>query len=45
VRTPIAARIQALREMTVAELRTEYRRVFGDETRSAHKEQLWRAIA
>ncbi|MCK6481665.1 MAG: DUF2924 domain-containing protein [Planctomycetes bacterium] len=45
MRTTIAARIQALRDMTVHELRTEYARVFGEETRSAHREQLWRAIA
>lgn len=45
MRTTIAARIQALRDMTVPELRIEYARVFREETRSAHKEQLWRAIA
>lgn len=41
----MAARIRRLREMTVPELRAEYARVFGEETRSHHKDQLWRKIA
>jgi len=45
MKTTIAARIRRLREMTVRELREEYARVFGEETRSRHKDQLWRKIA
>jgi hypothetical protein len=45
MKTTIAARIRRLREMTVPELRAEYARVFGEETRSNHKGQLWRKIA
>jgi len=43
--TTAAARIEALREMTVAELRAEHARLFNEETRSHHKDQLWRKIA
>lgn len=43
--TTMTARIRRLREMTVPELRAEYARVFGEETRSHHKNQLWRKIA
>ncbi|NUN53627.1 MAG: DUF2924 domain-containing protein [Planctomycetaceae bacterium] len=41
----MAARIRALQDMTVPELREQYREVFGEETRSRHKEFLWRRIA
>lgn len=41
----MAARIQGLRDMTVPELREQYREVFGEETRSRHKEFLWKRIA
>lgn len=41
----IAARIRALREMTVPELRERYREVFGEETRSRHKEFFWKQVA
>ena len=41
----ITEEIRELREMTVPELRTRYREVFGEETRSHHKQQLFRKIA
>ena len=41
----LAARIQALRTMTRADLRDRYREVFGEEPRSKHRESLWRQIA
>jgi hypothetical protein len=40
VNPTMAARIRALREMTVPELRGQYREVFGEETRSRHREFL-----
>ncbi len=43
--TMMAARIQALREMTVAELRAEHARLCGEETRSHHEDLLWRKVA
>lgn len=43
--TTIAARIAALRRMTVDQLRAEYERVFGEATRSRHREYLWKRIA
>ncbi len=45
MKSTMAARIRALQEMTVPELRAKYREVFGEETRSRHKENLWKAIA
>lgn len=41
----LASRIAALPTMTLAQLRREYREVFGDDTLSRHKEYLWRKIA
>ena len=41
----MAARIRALQDMTVLELREQYREVFGEETWSRHKEFLWKQIA
>jgi hypothetical protein len=41
----MAARIAALRDMTVDELRAKHREVFGEETRSRHKDFLWKRIA
>ena len=41
----MAARIRALQDMTVPELREQYREVFGEETRSRHKEFLWKQVA
>lgn len=41
----MAARIRALHGMTVPELRAEYAAVFGEETRSRHREFLFRQIA
>lgn len=37
--------IEALRHMTVAQLKTKYAEVFGEETRSHHKHFLFRRIA
>jgi hypothetical protein len=41
----MAARIRALQELTVPELRARWREVFQEEPRSHHKENLWRQIA
>ena len=41
----ITAQIQALRRMTVAELREKHRELFGAETRSRHKPQLFKRLA
>ena len=41
----MAAHIRALQDMTVPELREQYREVFGEETRSRHKEFLWKQVA
>ncbi len=41
----LTARIQALQQMTVADLREEWRRVMGEESRSYNKAWLWRRLA
>ena len=41
----VIAKIQALQQMTVAELREEWRRVMGEEPRSYNKVWLWRRLA
>jgi hypothetical protein len=41
----MAARIRALREMTVEQLRAKHREVFGEDTRSRNKDFLWKRIA
>src|SRR5215204_3314843 len=41
----MAARIRALREMTVDELRAKHLELFGEETRSRHKDFLWKRVA
>lgn len=41
----ILKQIERLRRMTVTHLRERYREVFGEETRSYHKEFLFRRIA
>ncbi len=41
----IAKQIHVLRRMTVAELRTKYREVYGEGTRSGNKDWLWKRIA
>ncbi len=41
----ITSRIQALRGMTVAELREKHLELFGTETRSHHKDQLFKRLA
>ena len=45
MKTTMAAQIAALRDMTVADLREKYHEVFGEETRSRHKDFLWKRIA
>jgi len=41
----IAAQIQELRHMTVAELREKHLELYGTETRSRHKDQLFKRLA
>jgi len=41
----LTARINALQQMTTAELRVEWRRVMGEEPRSFHRIWLWRRLA
>lgn len=41
----IVREVRALKKMTVTELRQRYSVVFGEETRSNHKEFLWKRIA
>lgn len=41
----IAVEVKALKRMTVTELREKYLDVFGEETRSRHKDFLWKRIA
>lgn len=43
--TTIRKEIEALRHMTVAQLKKKYTEVFGEETRSHHKHFLFRRIA
>ena len=45
LRNQIHSQIEALRRMTVRELRGRYREVFGEESRSNHKQFLFRRIA
>ena len=41
----LTARIQALQQMTVAELREEWRRIMGEQPRSFNKAWIWRRLA
>ncbi len=41
----IASQIQALRKMTVADLREKHLELFGTESRSRHKDQLFKRLA
>ncbi len=41
----VAQQVEALRDMTVAELRERYAVVFGEESRSSHKDFLRKRIA
>lgn len=41
----LTARIQALQQMSVADLREEWRRVMGEEPRSYNRAWLWRRLA
>jgi len=43
--TRIHDEIEALRQMSTAQLKAKYREVFGEETRSNHKQFLFRRIA
>jgi hypothetical protein len=43
--TEIREEIEALRNLTTALLKEKYREVFGEETRSNHKQFLFRRIA
>ncbi len=43
--TSILGRINALRQMTVAELRVEWERLYGEPTRSRNKQFLYRRLA
>jgi len=45
VQADLTARIQALQQMTVAELRQEWRRVMSEEPRSYNRAWLWRRLA
>lgn len=45
MKTTMAAQIAALQDMTLADLREKYHEVFGEETRSRHKDFLWKRIA
>jgi Protein of unknown function (DUF2924) len=43
--TSVWAEIEELRQMKVGALRTKYREVFGEESRSSNKHSLFRRIA
>ena len=43
--TRISDEIESLRHMTVGQLKAKHREVFGEETRSNHKQFLFRRIA
>ncbi len=41
----VARKVRVLKKMTVTQLRERYIEVFGEETRSRHKDYLWKRIA
>jgi hypothetical protein len=43
--TSIVSEINRLRQMTVCELRVEWQRLYGEESRSRNKDFLWRRLA
>ena len=43
--TALAEQIEGLRHMTVGQLKSRYREVFGEESRSNHKQFLFRRVA
>jgi len=45
MRHDITTRVAALKRMTAGELREEYVRVFGEESRSGNRQFLWKRIA
>jgi len=45
VSTSIVAEIQALQRMTVGQLRVEWKRLYGEPTRSRNRTFLWRRLA
>ncbi len=45
VQPSVTAQIEALRRMTVGELRVEWRDLYGEDTRSCNRVYLWRRLA
>src|SRR2546425_10053036 len=45
MQSTITAKIQALQQMSTAQLREEWRRVMGEEPRSFHRTWLWKRLA
>ncbi len=43
--TSVIRKIHALRQMSVAELRREWERLYGEPTRSRNRDYLWRRLA
>ncbi len=41
----VTAQIEALRSMTVGQLRLKWRELYGEETRSGNRDYLWRRLA
>jgi hypothetical protein len=41
----VISQIQALRSMTVAQLRVEWERLYGETTRSCNRDYLWKRLA
>ncbi len=45
VQADVIAQIEALRGMTVGQLRLKWRELYGEDTRSGNREHLWRRLA
>ena len=45
VQAGVIAQIEALRGMTVGQLRLKWRELYGEDTRSGNREYLWRRLA
>ncbi len=45
VQATVTAGIQALRQMTVGQLRLKWRELYGEDTRSGNRDYLWRRLA
>lgn len=41
----VTAQIEALRQMTVRQLRLKWRELYGEDTRSGNRDHLWRRLA